>query len=537
MAIQITREEYERKFGVSPYAEVESGDYPDSSIPSQPSLTQEPKRKPLVRKVAEFAGLGGAIEAGRNIQQGAFLRFTPEGKRLVKDVSTGQATTQDVESIIGEVKPTRKILKGLAGSTIQAGALAASGGLAVPKTLIGRVGQYSKLGATVGLGRGIEEDRDIGQVAKGTILSGVLTGAFPVATTGIARGVGKVGIKRENVGEVIASILGNTIGKPPEVIKKAFQDPYRVATAITKGTTPTEVRQQTIGDLQLLKRQSSKEFESASTETQRLHPFKRTGQLLIQRELGNYKEAAMRLLRQFRVSVSKNGELDFDKLPSPIISGGERRNVQLTVNTIFNQSKFRPQDFQDTAARLAQLTHYSEGANTQASAIINQLAHKYGESITKVYPSLAKARQKYATEQAMYSELDNILRTKSLKPITVVSAVRRLSNIYKEDNELYLQTLARLEQKTGRDYLLDLAASEFAKVAPSSFGSRIAQAGLLAGGVFVNPAIVLAMPLFSPRLIGRLSTGTGKLSTQAKRIPGQRIIRTVVPQISETIGQ
>ena len=473
-------------------------------------IQQEPSKEniPFVPKLLEPIVRGTA-------KVGEFLGLKPLGTSIAEIISGAPQT----------FKP-----KQIVGSALQAGLLATPLGL--PKTLLGKTLQFMGVGAGFGVGQALEEDKSVREIAKGAISGGVITGALPVIGKGVAT-IGKKAVRP--IGEVISSILGQFIGKPPEVIKKAFSDPQIVAQAMANQKIPATIRVEAITMLDKLKTESKKAFRTGLEEQQKLHPFGKTGQILVKKEFGNIKDNISNLLRQHRVSIQSSGELNFDKLTSAIVSSSERKNVQLVIDTIFQQKNFLPKDVQAVSARLSKLSKYTEGAIPQSSAVIRQIHSIYKKGLEAAYPALGDIRKKFSIERKVYDELDNLLGVGKLKPINITGAIRRLSNVFKEDNELYLEIIQKLEKETGVDILAELAASEFAKLAPSSFGSRVAQAGLLAGGAFINPLILLAIPLFSPKFVGKITTTAGKTAQIIPKI-GEKITPLLPKTIPQIIG-
>ncbi len=471
--------------------------------------TKKERDIPFVPKFAEPAVKGLA-------KAGEFLGMKPLGTAIAEKISGAPQTFTP---------------KQVAGSAIQTAVLGAPIGVA--KTLLGKVLQFGAVGAATGFGAGLEKGKGIGESAKEAISAGAVTGALPIVGKGISKVAARVA---KPLGEVATSVLGNFIGKPPEVIKKAFENPYKVGEAMAKNKIPETIRKDGLAFLGKLKEDLSTNFKKGLAEQQRLHPFKKTGQILVKKEFGNVLDNMSRVLRDNRVGVSGSGSLNFDKLTSAITSPAERKNIQLAVNTILSQKKFLPKDVQAVSARLSKLSNFTEGVVPQSSAIIRQIHSIYKKGIEKAYPELGKIRGEYAVERKFLDEISNILGEGKWKPTTITSAVKRLSSIFNEDNETYLKVLQKLEDKTGNDILSELAASEFSKLAPKSFGSRIAQAGLLVGGTFVNPLILLALPLFSPKVVGKGTVLAGKLTGKAPEAIGKLApIKTLLPKAAAQI--
>lgn len=467
-------------------------------VPGETDILSQALQKP--KSLLQKLGIGAQKVAEPLAKAGEFLGMKPLGTYLASKIPGLPAEVEQPYSG-----------KQITGSVLQTAATAIPLGKA--PTLLAKVAQWVGIGGAIGFGKGLEEDKTIGESAKQGAISGAISGAFPIAGKGISKGLEKV---KKPIGEVVSSVLGNMIGKPPEVIQRAFSNTDEVGRALSNHKIPENIRIESIGLLKELRKEAKTIFGIGLKEQQKLHPFGKTGQILVKKDFGNLQQNIANTMRNFGVSVSKEG-LNFDKLMSPIINSTERNQVKLAYQTVLSQKNFTPKGVQKVAARLSKLSKYGEGLIKESSAIIGKIHSLYTKGIGKTYPELGKLRGQYKIEKKIYSEIENLLSSDKWKPTEITTAIKRLSNVFAEDNEVYLKTLMKLEQKTGRDLLSELAASEFAKYAPASFGSRVAQAGLLAGGLIFRPYILLVLPLFSPRFVGRATIIAGKIAT---KIPG-----------------
>lgn len=366
-----------------------------------------------------------------------------------------------------------------------------------------------------------------------TITSTVLGGMFPIGGAVLTKAL-------PLMGDISASILGNMIGKEPQHIKLAFQNPIEVGKAITAGAIPLEIRQRAVSAL--------KSFDAAVKETfakgldvlqgktpSHFAPGKyNASRQIMKNDLQNSMTGMPQTFRDFKVSVlDKGATLNFDKMNSSIVKSGERSNVEMAWDTIRNQTDFSPSGVQATASRLYALRRF--GDNNESSALVNSMYSRYLSSIKTVYPELAKLRTEYGIQQDIINGVDEVIKSTKKDipdPTAVTGAVRKLSNLFNEDGEAYLNAIKLLEKKTGVNLLKDLAASEFINYVPASMGSRIAQAGLLTGGFVYNPWMLAVLPLFSPRFVGRLSTTAGRIAP-AVQTASQYVAPTVTSGVQQ----
>lgn len=318
----------------------------------------------------------------------------------------------------------------------------------------------------------------------------------------------------KKVAPVTASVLAEMIGKEPEHIIRAFKNPEIVAKRMSEKVIPYQVREKAIKSLNNYRSTFLKDFDVGLEAIQKTAKSKNIAPK-VKSIVQDTTAGIPYIFRKMKVSVSKNGILDFDKLNSSIVSSSEKSNMQKVFNTIKNQTDFSPKGMQAVASRINALTKFTEGNRNISSKIISDIHNLYSNAIKKTYPELSQLRNSYSASTQIYKGIDDIL--KSVKnnvasPTASTTATKKLSNIFAEDNDAYLEALKRLEKVSGTDLLNDLTATEFANILPRRLGSVMMQAGALAGGIWYNPLVLAALPLFSPKLVGKATTTAGKIS-------------------------
>lgn len=484
--------------------------------------------KALLPKAAEKS-----FGVDKQLEETAAQKIIPEGLRTpTEDEKTGFQAGEVAQLFlpIGEetaaVTGITKILK-------EAKTLGAFG-----KALLGRA-------AVEGASLGAKRAMQTGDIKEG--IEGAKTGAEFSAGFGA---LGKVASKAKPIiSDVTSSVLANMIGKSPEHIKQAFRNPTEVAKYMSEGIIPLEVRNKAIEAVKSIRKKAGDAFSGGLSALQSKVPSNLLGKTtketldiakakkMVGAAVNDATEGLPGVLRKFRISVTKDGGLNFDKLNSSIVSSGEQNAIKKAYNTIVKQTNFTPQGVQDVAARIRALTKYLEGGKDVTSAVVGAIEDAYHKAIVNSYPGLEKIRSEYGATMKIVSGIEEVLNSVKndvANPSATTSAVKRLSSLFNEDNEAYLNAIKRLETETGEDFLSKLAATEFKNVVPGSFGSRIAQAGLIAGSAAtMNPWVLAVLPLFSPKAVGKITTGAGK----AAKVIGPKLpaigemSREIIPKI------
>lgn len=472
----MTRAEYEKKYGTKP-----PNSFPLTPV-AQPKKSFGQKVLDVGTGIANFVGAKGISD-----QFGASLARAKSPKEIDPYVEN----------------PT---LKEVAGSALQTGANllpgAGKGAGILAKTLAG---------AGTGYALDVGSKMQQGKSASESLTPGVGTaigGALPV--TGGLFNLAK---------KAAPTTLSFTSGVPKKAIETALESPASAKIGRT-GTNVEEIRQKASQSLKGLYKDLGDEFEKGLEEI-----TSKTGQTkagVIYDEKGFLKsgnkirERLVRstrdFAREFRISMKKTPEgmqVDFSK--SPIVKGGEKANVQEAMNTISTWNDWSAKGMQDLAERVGALRKFESGAKTESSAILGKMYHRLTSAgdkgqkgiIGEFYPELADLRTKYAGSRKILDTIEDVVQSSKDNPRAVQSSVSRLSNIFKEDKETYLNVVRELSKKSGVDILGMLAGTEFQRVLPDFVRGLGGGGALGVGAAVLNPWLVLLSPLFSPKAVGK----------------------------------
>ena len=135
---------------------------------------------PILKGISNFIGTTGL---GKGLAQGIFLKYTPEGKEMLKMIENGEMNYSELEEIIGKGVTNKEII----GSTIKtAGSIVAFGKPA--PTALGRIGVGTAVGATLGTGQALEQGGTAKQVVKG----GAIGAGVGFAVSGVIEAAGAI---------------------------------------------------------------------------------------------------------------------------------------------------------------------------------------------------------------------------------------------------------------------------------------------------------------------------------------------------------
>jgi hypothetical protein len=359
---------------------------------------------------------------------------------------------------------------------------------------------------------------------------GILGATLPPAL----KALGKTG--KFAINDLVPAVAGVMTGLDPKLFQYAFNNPEKVALNMARKVVPYETRTKAVNALNNFRRTVSKDFEKGLKQLKTLSPTVKQARTEagpgypgvfsgVKKEFENIltksKNNLPNIFRKFRISVQDNGAtLDFEKLNSPIVNEAERRNIQRIWDTFRNQENFSVQSVQDVAAKINALSKFQEGMKTAKSAVVSEIHNAYSDAIKKVYPKLYKLRKEYETAQKMIQGIDDVIKSNKgaeTNPVAATGVTKKLVNLFHEDNDAYVAALKKLENVSGEDLVSEFVASNFDQVLPGKLGSYLTQVGLLVGTRF-NPLTILALPLTSPRVGGKIITTMGKAAKSIEKL-------------------
>jgi hypothetical protein len=152
---------------------------------------------------------------------------------------------------------------------------------------------------------------------------------------------------------------------------------------------------------------------------------------------------------------------------------------------------------------------YSPSKNS--SSFVQRLKGVVKDTIVKEVPAYADMTKEYAKLSDDIKSLETALSLKDKNSVN--TALSKLTNAMKQDNQYRLQLVEKLQEYAGRDVLSELAGLQFSPYAPRSggFGRVITGMGFLAGGAAlgVDPAFIALLGMGSPRIVGEFLNVVG----------------------------
>jgi len=423
----------------------------------------------------EIAGTAGAGSAVANT-----VRAAPVVASMVRPGS--------VRAVSAAIDKAEPLLKAIASSGMTTGGVATQGGKAVAKNLLTRAaGGAITGGVSAGL---VDPD----QAAAGALVGGALPPALMAA--------GKVGSTiGRGVSALTKNTLGLTTGVGAEPISQAFKAGKTGNQAFLdnlRGDVPlTDVLDQAKAGLQAMNAAKSAEYRSG------MIPIKGDQSVLslngiskavddaasITTFKGQVKnEAANKAVEKMRAVVDEWKTLDPAQFHTPEGLDALKQKLGGILEGI---------PFEEKTARTA----------------ANKVYNATKSEIEAQAPTYAKVMKGY---QAASDQISEIERALSLgKKASNDTAMRKLQSLMRNNvqtNYGNRLTLANaLEDKGGVDLLPSLAGQALSSVTPRSLSGQIG-AGATMFNAMSNPLSLAALPLQSPRLVGSLAYGAGRLT-------------------------
>lgn len=423
----------------------------------------------LAGEIAGTAGVGGALANGTRV-----------------------AAAVGGKAIPAAVEP---LLNAIASSGMSTGGVAAQGGKAVAKNLLTRAaGGAITGGASAGL-------VDPNQAGAGAVIGG----ALPPSLMAVGKGGALIG---KGVSKLAKNVLGMTTGVGAEPISQAFKAGKTGNQAfldnIRSDVPLTDVLDQAKAGLQAMNAAKAAEYRSG------MIPIKGDQSVL---SLGGISKAVddAAAITTFKGQVK-------NKAANKV---AEEMRAVVDEWKALDPAQFHTPEGLDALKQklggiLEGIPFEEKTARTAASKVYNATKAE----IEAQAPTYAKVMKGY---QAASEQISEIERALSLgKKASNDTAMRKLQSLMRNNvqtnygNRLNLANA--LEDQGGVDLLPSLAGQALSSVTPRSLSGQMGSGATALGAMMTsNPWLLAGLPLQSPRLVGSLAYGAGKLSGAAQR--------------------
>jgi hypothetical protein len=162
---------------------------------------------------------------------------------------------------------------------------------------------------------------------------------------------------------------------------------------------------------------------------------------------------------------------------------------------------------------------FTEAGNSER--VVTAVRNAIKDEIVKQVPEYSQAMKSFETSKSAQNEIERSLSLR--KGNTTDQALRKLQSLTRNNaNTNYggrVKSADILKNAGAGELMPSLAGQALGTAMPRGIMKSVAGAGLLSGAALLNPAILAALPLTSPRLIGELSAATGSTAKQLSRLP------------------
>lgn len=417
--------------------------------------TAEPKKvdtflsgHSVLKGISDLVGTTGLAKGAT---QAIFLNFTKEGKDVQKMLYEGKITPEEYDNIIGGGLATKGEVVGSAIKTATT-----IGGLGTPmKSVAGRIGTGTAIGAGFGLGEGIEKGKNIGDVAKQTATGAVIGGAV----SGVLEGFGAV-LRKISGSKVVQTKAGNVYNKElqPKTkdlaneISKGFKTfGQEVSSVVDDKGKPVYV-----GTYNTLLSKAKSEISTKGSQLEKIIKGVPDVKITKDQIAGDIIEKMENYYGQLTPTQLKQIQFEIDRMPKTMNLSGVLENKRMYDNLI-------PDSFWskigDPATSFPSLVKYTLRDNsrkiindTTKDTIIKKLNQELSVAmdVKKLVSSqlATRAKQKLTATGGLWGMVGKVLDDTIFNPaITTRSA----------------QTMTKLGEKTGQTTLRQLGREQISK--------------------------------------------------------------------------
>ena len=162
---------------------------------------------------------------------------------------------------------------------------------------------------------------------------------------------------------------------------------------------------------------------------------------------------------------------------------------------------------------------FTEAGNSER--IVNAVRNAVKDQIVAQVPEYADAMKGFETSKLAQVEIEKSLSLgKNNSADTTLRKLQSLTRNNVNTNYGARAKSAELLKSAGAGTLMPkLAGQALSSATPRGLMSAVTGAGLLSGGIFANPALLAALPLTSPRLVGEAANLAGTTRRLAGKVP------------------
>jgi hypothetical protein len=408
------------------------------------------------------------------------------------------------------------------------------------------VGKKVVVGAGTGYAYDVAGNLQSGKEGTDVLKPGmgaVIGGGIPLAVEA-AKGVGFIA---KQVAKYTASGLSGT---PVKAIEEAFQNPDSVQEAIRRAAQDTDgtgqkIYQNATEALDNLKQARSDAYEQGLAKLEKEATYTKGGKLYVDRVLTDAEAKATKgYIPGTKISVPTN--LTTSGIKNVFTTtvkefgaeGGGKGGINYTNVALDDAHISKLEKLQEriynwtdkTPTGMNRLNQVIEsyklgGVNLGSSEkkfnyIVGNLKTNLSNYVGERIPQIAEMNKGYAASSEVIDNIVNQLKLGKGDPNT---ALRKLLNVFNPKSTVYRPVVEQLGEKGARDLMSDIAGLTMSSWTPEGLAKYFDLSGATALSI-LNPTALVAAPLASPRIIGKVTTGLGKI---AKNKTVQNIAGTV----------
>ncbi len=486
--------------------------------------------------LSKYSGVKSAVDlgltAGKGLAYGAERLIGKKPEEALKAV--GEKPSTEIEKITAEKGLTAGI-KNIAGKTIETGLIAApfaagakaiqfTGQLAKQFPNIARYAGYgaqgAKYGAGFGLAKGLEENKS---------MKGVLSDAIKGTTTGALAGV-IIPAAVEGTIRAVKNVAALYSGVSKGALENAFKNPEIVGQAVKKYAKTPESTQEILNkadeSFSLIKEARGEKYAQALKEIENDIFMPKTGKNAGMVYVRNPKTNVFEPTKFTTIGVKQNLTKVLKGFNRKILSDAENSQIDELQKLVNEWDDFTPLGLEDLKKALR--NRINVGNSKELNKIITLTENNLKNYINEKMPQIAKMRIQYAKDSEFIDNLQKEIFGSTSK-MANSTKLNRLLNIFNQKSDLKKQLIQQLGEQTGIDLLNEITGAAMSSWLPTGWVQRFILAGSGLSGI-LNPAIIAAAPMASPRIVGKSARILGQLSklTPAINKYGQPMINKIL---------
>ena len=363
--------------------------------------------------------------------------------------------------------------------------------------VLGRVAGRAAEGALYG-GAGaaadaVQNDKNVVEEALKGAKTGALFGGGLQGAGEVAKGAKKA------AGWIAAEGLGKTTGAGAGPIREAYEKPSKELVAAMRGkTAPEDVVQKAEQALEIVKDNRRSQYLEQMSKVDKSY----------QLDANKAKETFLNTLQKFNGVVDDTGKV---VIPANSPLKAQEGLIQQAFDAVNATESTTNIDQLDMLKQTLDELTIPTDKRSRANVVISATRSAISKELESV-PGYKEAVKEYATTSKLLEDIKQAVgNTKNRQ-----AAFSKLTTSMRDNQQFRRAMVDALDNAAGTNISGEIAGAALSGIAPRGLSGAVA-GSVGTGAALLNPQLLMAAPLMSPRVVGEAAVAGGRINAAMKK--------------------